>query len=479
MAIDTTADDVSISQKGFAFKKANQIINDSIQQVMVSTDQINDFTVGSITRTLIEAEAIEIEKLYYYSLENLQKAIDDAVTSAFGFTRRKATYAYGGITIYLNNPLTQEMIIDRGTRFFSTQAAYDQVYRTMVAYRIPKGTQVFNLTVYCTVLGSYGNIPNNVIDRTDDFGTIMRITNKEAFNTGQDEETPQQTKIRFRKMIQSLARGTDQSLVYAAESVPNVAGGYLYESTYGSVIVYCHDLNGNLPDDLRQKVADKLVEYKPAGINVFVRPTHKTLVQLNIEVSVSDLNLRKSGFLQLIRKEMSNYINQFTVGQPLYKADVIQKIMDLSDTGIIDAHVSIRVFPDDELLREPYVADDTVLNIKNVVVDQPYLRPVDITNEAHYGEVGVDNTRFKQKNGQTWKDALAETDQGKGMHDLITEYTTGNADLSKELRIKDVYVTNPNEILRLGICNVRFTPINGDQQIIADNNGQNNGGENQ
>lgn len=472
MAIDTTADDLSINEQGFAFKKASQIIYDSIQQVMVETDQINDFTVGSITRTLIEAEAIEIEKLYYYSLENLKKAIDDAVTSAFGFTRRKATYAYGDITIYLSNPLTQEMIIDRGTRFFSTQAAYDQVYRTMIAYRIPKGTQVFRITVYCTTLGSYGNIPSNVIDRTDDLGTIMRITNEEAFNTGQDEETPQQAKIRFRKMIQSLARGTDQSLVYAAESIPDIAGGYLYESTYGSVVLYCHDLNGNLSDDLRQKVADKLVDYKPAGINVFVRPTHKTLVMMNIEVTVSDTNLRQTGFLQMIRNEISNYVNQFTVGQPLYKADVIQKTMDLSDKGLLDVKVAIRVIPDDELLTEPYVADDTVLNIKGVAVDQPYLRPVDITNDEHYGEVGVDNTALKQTDGQTWKDAIAETDTGKGMNDLIAEYKTGNADLSNIIDVDDVYVTNPNEILRLGVCNVRFKPVDGDQNIIADNNGE-------
>lgn len=472
MAIDTTADDLSINEQGFAFKKASQIIYDSIQQVMVETDQINDFTVGSITRTLIEAEAIEIEKLYYYSLENLKKAIDDAVTSAFGFTRRKATYAYGYITIYLGNPLTQEMIIDRGTRFFSTQAAYDQVYRTMIAYRIPKGTQVFRITVYCTTLGSYGNIPNNVIDRTDDLGTIARITNEEAFNTGQDEETPQQAKIRFRKMIQSLARGTDQSLVYAAESLPDIAGGYLYESTYGSIVLYCHDLNGNLSDDLRKKVADKLVDYKPAGINVFVRPTHKTLVMMNIEVTVSDTNLRQTGFLQMIRNEISNYVNQFTVGQPLYKADVIQKIMDLSDNGLLDVKVAIRVIPDDELLTEPYVADDTILNIKGVAVDQPYLRPVDITNDEHYGEVGVDNTALKQADGQTWKDAIAETDTGKGMNDLIAEYKTGNADLSNIIDVDDVYVTNPNEILRIGICNVRFTPVDGDQNIIADNNGE-------
>lgn len=466
MAIDTGADSVSLDTNGFGFKKATSIVNDSINQILTSTDLINDFTVGSTARTLVEAEAIEIEKLYYYTLENLRMAIDDAVTSAFGFKRREATYAYGDVTLYLNSPLQQDLIIDRGTRFFSTDPAYEQVYRTQIPYRVPKGTQSFRLQVYCTVKGTYGNIPDHVINRTDDIGALAMITNKEAFNTGQDEETPEQTKVRFRNMIQSLSRGTDQSLIYAAESVPNIAGGYLYESTYGSVVLYCHDLNGDLPDNLRQKVADKLIEYKPAGINVFVRPTHKSLVSLTVQVTVSDVNLRKPAFLQVIKKVLTNYINSFNAGDALYKANLLQKVMDISDTGILDASVSVRVFPDDDLLNEPMVADDTVLNIKNVQVDQPYLRPVDITNEEHYGEVGVDNTKYKQKYGNSWKDAIVESDEGKQMHDLITEYVTGNADLSKEVDVDDVYVTGPNEILRLAICNVRFTPVDGDNNII-------------
>ena len=471
MAIDTGADSVSLDDNGFAFKKATDIVKDSINQILTHTDRINDFTPGSVTRTLVESEAIEIEKLYYYTLENLQQAIDDSVTSAFGFERKQATYAYGNVTIVLNSNLTQDMVIDRGTRFYSSQPAYEQVYRTMVAYRIPKGTRSFTIQVYCTVLGSYGNIPSGVIDRTDDIGTIASINNREAFNTGQDEETPDQTKIRFRKMIQSLSRSTDQSLVYAAETVPGVVGAYLYESTYGSVVLYCHDLNGDLSTDLQRQIADKLVEYKPAGINVFVRPTHKTLVSLNVQITVSDDNLKQRAFLQIVRRALSNYINQFTVGEPLYVADVLQKVMDLSDTGILDASVTARVYPDPELLSEPYVADDTVLNIKNVRVDQPYLRPVDITNNEHYGEVGVDNTKFKQKNGQTWKDAIVETDEGKETHNLITEYANGDADLSKELIIDDVYVTNPNEILRLALCNVRFTPEEGDTTVVQDNGG--------
>lgn len=471
--------EISIDTTGFAFKKASQIVDSEINQIVVSTDRINDFSTGSITRTMIEAEAIEIEKLYYYTLENLKLAIDDAVTSAFGFTRRTATYAYGNIRVDLNSSLAQDLYIPRGTRFFSTYEAYEQVYRTQVPYRIPKGSRSFELTVYCTVMGTYGNIPSEVINRTDDLGAITNVTNPEAFNTGQDEESPQQTKIRFRQMIQSIAKGTNQSLVYAAESVPNVAGGYLYESTYGTVILYAHDLNGNLDDNLREQVAKKIVQYRPTGIKVIIHGVHKTMVTMNVVVDVTDENLRQVGMLQTIRRTLSDYVNSLTVGDPLYKADVLQKIMDINDTGIRDAKVEIRVWPDDSLLAEPMVSDDTVINVKSTLVNQPYLRPDDITtNENTYGMIGLKNTKIKPNGGNNWRNAIAVADEVKKEVDttnndsLRAAYEDGNVDLSKIIKLDDAYITSPNEILRLGICNVQFAPGNGDSTYLADNDGR-------
>lgn len=481
--------EISIDTTGFAFKKASQIVDSEINQIVVSTDRINDFSTGSITRTIIEAEAIEIEKLYYYTLENLKLAIDDAVTSAFGFTRRTATYAYGNVRIDLNTALAQDLYIPRGTRFFSTYEAYEQVYRTQVPYRIPKGARSFEVTVYCTVMGTYGNIPNDTINRTEDLGAITKITNPEAFSTGQDEESPQQTKIRFRQMIQSIARGTNQSLVYAVESVPNVAGGYLYESTYGTVVLYAHDKNGNLDENLRNQIAKKIIQYRPAGIKVIVHGVHKTMVTMNITIDVADESLRKIGMLQTVRRTVTDYINSLTVGDSLYKADVLQKIMDINDTGIRDASVEIRVWPDDTLLAEPMVSDDTVINVKSTLVNQPYLRPDDITsNEDTYGMIGIKDPKIKPNGGNNWRDAITVASESKddvdttNNDDLRVAYANGDVDLSKIIKLDDVYVTSPNELLRLGICNVQFMPRNGEGTYLADNNGRivrintNNGG---
>lgn len=474
----TSDGEISIDTTGFAFKKASQIVDSEINQIVVSTDRINDFSTGSITRTLIEAEAIEIEKLYYYTLENLKLAIDDAVTSAFGFTRRTATYAYGNVRINLNSALSQDLYIPRGTRFFSTYEAYEQVYRTQVPYRIPKGSRSFEVTVYCTVLGSYGNVPNDIINRTTDLGAISQVTNPEAFNTGQDEESPQQMKIRFRQMIQSIAKGTNQSLIYAAESVPNVAGGYLYESTYGTVVLYAHDLNGNLDANLRRQIAAKVAQYRPAGIKVIIHGVHKSMVTLNVAIDVVDDNLRKLGMLQTVRRVLTDYVNSLTAGDSIYKADILQKIMDINDTGIRDASVEMRVWPDDSLLAEPMVSDDTVINVKSTLVSQPYLRPDDITsNEDTYGMVGLNDTSIKATDGNDWRDAITVADDVKDRLDttdndkLKVAWANGDVDLSKVIKVDDSYITSPNEILRLGICNVQFMARDG-QSYMADNNGR-------
>lgn len=473
MAIDKGAEETTEDKNGFVFRKANQIIKSEINDILTHTDKINDFTTGSIARTMVEAEALEIEKLYYYTLENLKHAIDESVTTAFGFTRKKATYAYGNVLVRLSAPLAQDLVIDRGTLFYSTNPNYQQQYRTNVAYRIPKGSQSFTIVVYCTVIGSYGNIPENTIDQSTDIGGLVSVTNPESFNTGTDEENPEAVKIRFRQMIQSLSMGTNQSLVYAAESVPGVAGASLFESTYGAVVIYAHDANGNLSYDLQQAVADKLVAYKPAGIKVFVLPTHKSVVALDIEVAVNDTTLEQDSFLELIKQTLSEYINTLTVGDPLYKANIIQKVMDVSDTGVIDTKVDVKVYPDSEMIvGDSSLDDDSIVNVKGVLVNQPYLRPVDITSENTYGLLNVDNTKIKERDGNTYKDAIDKNSFGSPDDDISTviglqsDITNSLGDsYVKGIEVDDIYRTNSNEILRLALCNVHFKYADFDEPI--------------
>ena len=238
-------------------------------------------------------------------------------------------------------------------------------------------------------------------------------------------------------------------------------------------MIYAHDANGNLSYDLQQAVADKLVAYKPAGIKVFVLPTHKSVVALDIEVAVNDTTLEQDSFLELIKQTLSEYINTLTVGDPLYKANIIQKVMDVSDTGVIDTKVDVKVYPDSEMIvGESSLDDDSVVKVKGVLVNQPYLRPVDITSESTYGLLNVDNTKIKERDGNTYKDAIDKNSFGSPDDDISTVIglqsditnSLGNSYV-KGIEVDDIYRTNSNEILRLALCNVHFKYADFDEPI--------------
>lgn len=426
----------------FDYKKASQILSSMIDETLIKTDKINDFTAGSATRTLFESEATELELFYYLTRENMNKAIDSSVLTSFGFEPKTATYAYGNVRIVFNTATSGNVYLPKGTLFTSSQSVYDQQYTTLDEYKIPKGTSSVLIPVYCTTTGTYGNIPANVIDTSSNLAGITSLTNPQAFLTGQDDESTTDMRIQFRKMIQALSRGTTQSLIYATESVPNIAGAYLYESTYGVVVVYCHDLNGDLSDDLQASVANALEDWRPAGIRIIVYPTHKSVVTANIGISVSNTGLEADEFLTIVQSKIESYINGFTAGQPIYKNDLIQKVMDINDLGIVDCSIDLSVTPDEEITQDGYIGDGTALNVKGVEVSQKYLTSPDITNDTTYGMVGVKSDSVENDEGNTYKDAPSTT-------------TNGITTLSP-IVITDKYKTNPNEILRAGTITVNL-----------------------
>ena len=195
MSLTTTPD------FSFRIKNENQVLSDMIDTFMSTNLMINDFTEGSITRSLLESVSIEMEQLYYLTIENMNKAIETSVEDAFGFTNQEATYAYGNIIIGFRNPLANDMYIPKGTLFFSSNKNYSQQFRTQVPYTIRRGTLNAEIEVYCTEKGTVGNVPSGTIDSSLDVNGYLLITQNEAFNTGKDKETYGESKERFRKMI--------------------------------------------------------------------------------------------------------------------------------------------------------------------------------------------------------------------------------------------------------------------------------------
>lgn len=321
-------------------KSISEILSNLIDRTMINTDKINDFSIGSTIMSVYEAIALEIEQYYVLSRDNILKGIEEGIYEAFGFYRKPARKAYGEVTLEFHTALKEDLYISRGNIFLSSLQGYNQTYETLQDYIIPSGTHVAVITVYCTQPGEIGNVSKGVINRNaNSLANIKNTYNNYDFLTGQDEEPIEKVKQRFKEFIDTRGRATNRAISYGARSVEDVAGVYVKEEV-GRIKVYAHDLNGNLPKDLKAKIEKAIEDYRPSGVKLDVVPIEKKVIDLTLDVTVTDKTAKTDVFATDIEKSIRNYLNTMTVSDNLILSDIIQRVMNIDDYLIYDVKVS-------------------------------------------------------------------------------------------------------------------------------------------
>lgn len=373
-----TAQEILYCYKGenkMKVKKLSDILSRLIDVTLVNTTAINDFTVGSTIRSIYEAVSMEMEQLYSLTRENIYWGIQESVLSAFDFNRKKPKQAFGNIKITFNTTLTQEMIIPRGTAFESSLSDYLGVasFQTMKAYSVPSGSTQAVIEVYCTQSGTVGNFPKNTINRMlNSMSNIKSITNEQDFLTGQDEESIDALKNRFRTFVETRSRATKKAIEYGVRSIDEIAGVYVYEQT-GFVTVYCHDNNGNLSNDLKTKVENALETYRPVGIKLVVSPVNLVMFSLTVNVFMDSAYI-STGMQKRIQTAINAVLNTKEVGNNFILAEITQAVMNLDNSNIKNVSIvvsgnatvkdgEVQINPD-QLVR----AGTTVVNLKEATV---------------------------------------------------------------------------------------------------------------
>lgn len=321
-------------------EKLSSILSRMTDRVLISTGKINDFTPGSVVRSLFEAVGLEIEQFYMLTRENIIDGIEKGIIESFDLQRKEKKRAYGNVTIRFYNPLEQEYYIPRGTTFMSTSQDYPQQFETVNNFYVSPGTVEALIEVHAKEAGTIGNVPENTITvMSSATSLIQSVTNKHSFSTGVDDETQSQYKKRFNKFIDTLSRGTKESIEFGASQVDNVAGVYVDEKV-GNVSVYVHDANGDLSAELARAVEVALEEYRPAGIRLEVKPTRTMNIDIDFTVIITDKskinNLLKSRIEGVVR----TYLNNLDVSQDLVLAELVQHIMNIDDSLIYDVTFS-------------------------------------------------------------------------------------------------------------------------------------------
>ena len=290
----------------FTPKPFAEIVADQVERVRLSTDRITDFNVGSVVRSLLEANAVELDDYYQEMYLGLLRAIPTAIYIGFGFDLKPAVAA-GGVAVFtrIEEAPGEALTIPQGTRLVTSNGAY---FVTDAAVTIPAETNTASATVTAELPGAAGNAGPNSLLLAGTVSSYYTVTNPAILSGGEDAETEEQRAERFAAFIRSLARGTPAALEYAA-TIPalyhpvtgvlaeRVQRAAVYE-TPGYVELYVH--NGSygasagliqavqsLIDGTRDPIVNTWIGgYRPAGMRVTVQAMTDLAVDVALELGV-------------------------------------------------------------------------------------------------------------------------------------------------------------------------------------------------
>lgn len=179
-----------------------------------TTTKITDLQPGSVSRTLVEAPAVEIEELYLQIFNGLREAIPVATFKSFGFDKLPAAYARGFVSISRAEAPNPGFLIPAGTIFTASDGrAYPSSQDTLW----PTGANSVRVPVIAESPGIAWNISAGSIVASPAFDSSYTISNA-AINNGRDLETDAEREARFATFIGALSRGTVFACMAAAKS---------------------------------------------------------------------------------------------------------------------------------------------------------------------------------------------------------------------------------------------------------------------
>jgi len=221
-------------------KSFTELVGEQVTAIQARAAKLVDFSIGSILRSLAESNAgvvMWLQQLIVKLLVTTRAATCsgedlDSWMADFGFFRRSAVQATGNVTFSRLTPASQALITV-GTKITTLDGT--QSY-TVIAdqpgqsgYIIAAGVISLEVPVRADTAGAAGNAqPGTVTLITGSVLYVDKVTNPAAFVGGQDAESDDDFRARFRMWIASLSKATRAAIAFA---LSNVQRGVSYTLT--------------------------------------------------------------------------------------------------------------------------------------------------------------------------------------------------------------------------------------------------------
>lgn len=328
--------------------------------LMASTIQstcslLYNFTIGSLLRALIEAnasvalfnQAQALEVLALTRASTSSGADLDSFMADFGITRLPAVAASGTVTF---------------TRFSAGLAAFIQVGATVQTadgtqtfavtadptnpafsaaqngYNLAAGVLAITVPVAAATAGSGGNVAaGSITSISTPIAAIDTVTNAAAFANGLDAETDTALRTRFVAFIASLSKATRAAVAFAVTSVQQGLTYTLVENydypgitaDLGNFFVVVDDGSGAPSNTLLTKIFNAIDAVRPLCSRFTVNSP--TVVNATIVLTITAAaGYVKAQLTPIVQAAIAAYVNSLPLGASLSFYRIAQVAYDAS-----------------------------------------------------------------------------------------------------------------------------------------------------
>lgn len=343
-------------------KTFSTLVQEQVTAIQAVCATLVNFTIGSILRSIVEANAAVSLWLQGLILQLLATTRASTATAAdldtwmadFGLTRLAAVAASGAVTFSRFTPTNQATVpvgtlvqTADGTEVFAvTVDTANPAYNAgLGAYVIAALTAAVTVPVQASVAGSAGNVSANSITLlTSAMPGIDTVTNAFAFANGLNAESDVSFRARFVNYINSLSKATiaavgaaimnvQQGLTYTITENLNYAGS----ANQGYFYVVVDDGSGAPPSPLLNSVGNAIDLVRPVGSSFGIFAP--VLLTANISMTITtDVGYTHATVVSQVAAALAAYVNALPLGATLRYTRLAQIAYDTSP-GVINVTV--------------------------------------------------------------------------------------------------------------------------------------------
>lgn len=330
--------------------------NDIFEDMRKRTSVITDFETGSVARTLYESFAYEVALLYEkMQLVYLSAYVDtaegqqlDMAVAILGIKRGLPDFAEGEVTFHRDIG-NQDISIPQETLVATvdTPTTPKKVYQTGETALFRKDQTSVTVKVQAVNRGEAEVTPaDTLVVLPRPIVGIKSVTNAQAtLFTGKRRETDEELRSRAKNALIASGKATRLSIENALLSLPSpsvkevkVKEDFTNAKKFGIIEVFV-DCDALQDSDPKQKKAaetqltEALDRVRAAGIFVDLKPIQLIIMDGVFRIGISaDLKLspeERNKLEQAVQAEISQYINERAMGQPLVFAQLIKSILSI------------------------------------------------------------------------------------------------------------------------------------------------------